>query len=398
MNYETGISMDQDHASIEGDPLDIVQAEEKRSRRKWMIGIIAFLVLGGAIIAWYVMQGSGGAVAAADKSDQATAITVISPGRATIEGEIVATGTLAARREVPVGVVGEGGRVISVAVEAGQFVRQGQLLVGIDRSVQNQQAAGQAAQIDVARSDARLAQANLDRAMKLVERGFISQADIDRLTATRDSANARVKVAQAQLSELRARNARLNVYAPTSGLVLSRNVEPGQVVSAGSPPLFTIAKGGEMELMAGLGETDLAQVSTGVAAEVTPVGSDKVFIGQVWQISPIIDAQNRQGTARISLPYAEGLRPGGFASVVIKSGTVVAPQLPESALQSDDEGSYVYIVGKDNKVERRGVELGNVTANGVTIRSGLTGAEKVVLRAGGFLNPGETVKPVMAKE
>jgi hypothetical protein len=42
MNYETGISMDQDHASIEGDPLDIVQAEEKRSRRKWMIGIIAF--------------------------------------------------------------------------------------------------------------------------------------------------------------------------------------------------------------------------------------------------------------------------------------------------------------------------------------------------------------------
>src|SRR3546814_6148132 len=96
---------------------------------------------------------------------------------------------------MPVGVVGEGGRVVSVSVEQGQWVRAGQVLASIDRSVQSQQARAQAAQVEVARADAQLAQSNLDRALQLVERGFISKADVDRLTATRDAARARVEVA-----------------------------------------------------------------------------------------------------------------------------------------------------------------------------------------------------------
>ena len=101
---------------------------------------------------------------------------------------INATGTLAARREIPVGVVGEGGAVSRVFVDAGDWVKQGQVLVSVDRSVQVQQAAALEAQIGVARADAQLAQNELDRALQLVERGFISKADVDRKTATRDSA------------------------------------------------------------------------------------------------------------------------------------------------------------------------------------------------------------------
>jgi HlyD family secretion protein len=264
-------------------------------------------------------------------------------------------------------------------------------------AVQNQQAAGAAAQIGVARADARLAQANLDRALKLVDRGFVSRADVDRLTATRDAAVARVRVAEAALRELQARNARLNIYAPTSGLILTRAVEPGQTVSAASPPLFTMARGGEMELLARLGEEDLAKISVGTPATVTPVGLDRSFSGQVWQIEPTIDQQTRQGVARIALAYAPALRPGGFASAEIKAGTVVAPMLPESAILSDDQGSYVYIVGQDDKVERRAVRTGLVTNQGITVVEGLTGSERVVLRAGGFLNPGDKVKPALEK-
>src|SRR3546814_17566395 len=97
---------------------------------------------------------------------------------------------------MPVGVAGEGGRVVTVTVEQGQWVRAGQVLASIDRSVQSQQARAQAAQVEVARADAQLAQSNLDRSLQLVERGFISKADVDRLTATRAAAPARVKVAQ----------------------------------------------------------------------------------------------------------------------------------------------------------------------------------------------------------
>src|SRR5690606_24726098 len=95
--------------------------------------------------------------------------------------------------------------------------------------------------------------------------------------------------------------------------------------------------------------------------------------------------------------YAPELRPGGFASVQIKSGTVVAPVLPESAVQSTAKGSYVYLIDANNKAVRRDVTLGDVTENGLVIASGLEGNEQVVLRAGGFLSDGETVRPIKAK-
>ena len=59
---------------------------------------------------------------------------------------------------------------------------------------------------------------------------------------------------------------------------------------------------------------------------------------------------------------------------------------------SDREGPYVLIVNAENKAERRPVTTGTVTSKGIVITDGLTGSEKVVLRAGGFLTEGETVK------
>ena len=391
MNYETRM----DVTSVpEREAFEVADDEVRARRRRRLIiaAVVAVVLL--ALAAYMLSHGSKDADFAPDDKETAPAVTVISPGRATVAGLINATGTLAARRALPVGVVGEGGRVVSVPVDAGDWVRAGQVLAVIDRTVQNQQVAGQSAQIEIAKADLELAQANLDRALKLVDRGFISAADVDRLTATRDSAKSRVDLAQAQFRELQARNARLNIVAPADGLVLERNVEPGQVVGAGSNTLFSIAKDGQMEMLARLSEDDLAKLSVGVIASVTPVGTDKTFTGQVWQVAPIINETDRQGTARIALAYAPELRPGGFASAEINSGAVVAPRLPESAILSDDKGSYVYIVDKDNKAERRAVTVGMISDEGISVASGLDGSEPIIARAGGFLTPGELVRPV----
>lgn len=393
MNYETTVSLDGKHTVI----MERTDEDDVRRRRRRNLIVAAIVIVLAAIGAWYLFSGGDSAADGGGDTVQAPAVSVIVPGRTTVNGTINATGTLAARREMPVGVVGEGGRVISVPVEAGQWVRAGQVLAVIDRSVQNQQAESAAAQIQVARADAQLAQANLDRALQLVDRGFISKADVDRLTATRDAAVARVRVAEAQYGERRARNAQLSIVAPAAGLLLERNLEPGQVVGGGSGTLFSIAKGGEMELLAELGETDLAQLSTGATALVTPVGTDKSFTCQIWQISPIIREEDRQGTARCAMAYAPELRPGGFASAEINSGAVVAPLLPESAIQNDEKGSFVYIVGADNKVVRRDVKTGIVTASGIAVVDGLSGNEKVIQRAGGFVSPGEVVRPRLVK-
>ena len=396
MNYET---------TITAEAADRVTTEFAGSRAAPGPAISRWLIVGGGglfvlllLIAGYFAIAGGQPAPADDNNSQAASVTVVTPGKSMVAGEIDAPGTLAARRPMPVGVVGEGGQVLRVTVDAGDWVKQGQVLAVIDRSVQVEQAAAQSAQIEVAKADANLARANLDRALLLVARGFVSKADVDRLTATRDAAVARVRVAEAQLRELSARNQRLNIIAPATGYVLTRAVEPGQTVGAGSQPLFTIASGGEMEMLAQVSEEQLAKLSVGTQATIVPTGSGQRFIGQVWQVSPVIDQVTRQGTVRIALPFSTELRPGGFASAKINSGSFSATVLPESAVLADAKGSFVYVVGADKKVERRAVKTGAVTPSGLAITEGLTGSERVVLRAGGFLNPGETVNPQPLKK
>lgn len=389
MNYETRFASEADLDTDDG---------ALRKRKRLIIAVAAVVALAIAVLAFKLMNGdSTGEGAAVQEASQVPLVTVVVPGSQAVDRVVNATGTLAARREMPVGVVGEGGMVLRVLVEPGDWVGAGQALAVIERSVQTQEARALAAQMDVARADARLAQAELDRAEGLVSRGFISKADIDRKTATRDAARARVSVAQAQYREALARTGRLDIRAPAAGLVLTRAVEPGQVVSSGSGVLFRLAKGGEMEMLAQVSESDLARVAPGMGADVTPVGSAQSFAGRIWQVSPVVDLQNRLGTARIALGFNRALRPGGFASARIVSGSTQSPLLPESAVQSDAKGNYVYVINGQNQVERRPIKVGQVSSEGVAIISGLSGQEKVVLSAGAFLNAGQRVRPNLQK-
>ena len=383
MNRETSI-----HSS---DTLVVV--DRSRQRRRWLIIGVAAVVLLAIGLMLMMRGGESATTETAAGSGQVPNVSVVVPGRSQVGRTVTASGPLAARRDQPVGIAGSGGRVVRVLVDAGSWVRAGQVLAIVDRSVQAQQAAQLAAQVDAARANAALSQSNYERALALKGRGFVSKAEIDSKKATRDAAYAQVRVAQAQLAATRAEIGRLNVTAPTSGLILSRSVEAGQVVGAGSPALFRLAEGGEMEMRAQLSQHDLAAVHVGMPATVTPVGSTDSVTGSVWQVPPVIDPQSRLGEVRIAVPYSPAMRPGGFAEARISSGTTTAPLLPQSAVLSDDNGNYVYIVNAKNEVERRNVQIGSVDDAGVTIAAGLSGNEAVVLSAGPFLNPGQKVKP-----
>jgi RND family efflux transporter MFP subunit len=394
MNYEAKM--------FGGDePLALPAGEEERPRRRlWLqigagVAIVAVL-----LVAWYLYSGRSAQTAQntqQQRASQLPTVTVAVPGRRAIEQQISGTGSLAAKREMPVGVAGEGGMVTRVLVEPGDWVAAGQVLAEIDRSVQAQTAQQLEAQVRVARADADLAQANLERAERLVSNGFVSKADLDQRRATRDAARARVRVAEASLAETRARNRRLDIRAPAAGLVLTRGVEPGQIVSSGSGTLFRLAMGGQMEMRAQLSEDVLHSIHPGSRATVVPVGTTRQFVGQVWQVSPIIDTQTRQGVARIALSYDPALRPGGFATATIIGGTVVAPLLPQAAVQSDTKGNFVYILNAKNEAVRVPITTGEVSDQGVAITSGLKGDERVVLTAGAFLNPGQKVIPNLQK-
>lgn len=383
MNRETSI-----HSS---DTLVVVD----RSRRRRQLVIAAGIAIAVIVLILLVVMNRSGAPKQGQNAaaGQIPTVTVVVPGRTDVGRVVTASGPLGAKRDQPVGIAGSGGRVIRVLVDAGSWVRAGQVLAVIDRSVQAEQAAQQAAQIAAARANAELAQNDYDRAIALQGRGFISKAEIDAKKAARDAAFAQVRVTQAQLAGTRAQIGQLNVVAPTAGLVLARNVELGQIVSPGSGALFRLAEGGEMEMKAQLAQQDLAFVHVGMPAQVTPVGSETSSAGIVWQVAPVIDPQSRLGEVRISIPYTPAIKPGGFAEAKITAGSTTAPLLPQSAVLSDDKGNYVYIINGKNEVERRNIQIGTVNDQGVTIASGLSGNEAVVLSAGPFLNPGQKVNP-----
>jgi RND family efflux transporter MFP subunit len=375
---------------------DTVVVDDGARRRKRIAIIGAGLVAVVAIILAMRMLGGSKQDAAGNSAagaGQLPTVSYVVPGLASVGRTVTASGPLAAKRDQPVGIAGSGGKVVRILVDAGSWVRAGQVLAVVDRSVEAQQAAQLAAQVDSARANAELAQSNYDRALALKDRGFVSKAEIESKKATRDAAYAQVRVAQAQLAATRAEIGRLNVTAPTSGLVLDRSVEHGQIVSPGSGALFRIAEGGQMEMRAQLAQQDVTLVHVGMPAQVTPVGSDHSIAGTVWQVSPIIDPQSRLGEVRISVPYDKSIRPGGYAEAKITAGSSAAPVLPQSAVLSDDKGNYVYVINGKDEIERRGITLGSVSDAGVTIAQGLGGQERVVLSAGPFLNPGQKVHP-----
>ena len=397
------INMNRETRFESSDKLVVV---DRSNRRRNIIVAAVVIALVVAAIALAMMMNRGkradapaqaAAAGAIDgKGGQIPTVSVVVPGQSAVTRTVTASGALAARRDQPVGVAGQGGRVTSVLADAGSWVRAGQVLATIDRSVQAETAAQLSAQVSAAQANAELGQSNLARAQALVGGGFVSKADLDAKRAARDAAVAQVRVAQAQLGAARAQIGQLDIRAPTAGLILSRSIEVGQIVSSGSGALFRLALGGEMVMNASLSQQDLAAIHVGMAASVTPLGLDHSLPGTVWQVAPVIDPQSRQGEVRIAIPYSTSVRPGGFAEAKIAGGSTTAPVLPQSAVLSDEKGNYVYVVNARKMVERRPIKIGEMSDAGVTVIEGLSGQEAIVLSAGPFLSPGQKINPVRA--
>src|SRR4051795_835409 len=160
---------------------DTLVVTDRSSRRRWVI-IGAVVVILALIVAVVAFGRSGSNTdsqqAAAKGAGQIPTVTVIVPGQTQVGRVVSASGPLAAKRDQPIGIAGQGGRVIRVLVDAGSWVRGGQVLAVVDRSVQAEQAAQLAAQIEAAKANAALAQSNYERAIALQGRGGGPRAGI----------------------------------------------------------------------------------------------------------------------------------------------------------------------------------------------------------------------------
>ena len=358
--------------------------------RAAIIGAVAVFV---AVLAWRLTQAL--AVKHVPNKDSIPTVSVTEVGVSTLPTTVSITGTIAARYDTPIGVDGDAGRVAAIYVEAGDHVKRGQVLARLNVSILEPQVANLEAALEQARAEAELAEAEYRRAQAVGASGALSAEETQRRKSAAVTAGAKVKVAAAQLAESQARLARASVRAPADGIILTRNVEVGQTATPGGEALFRLSENGEVELRGQVAEQDLPLLKVGQAVNVWLTGTTRVYPGHVRLLGAVIDPQTRLGMARVSLTPDPNLRPGAFARAEVTVSNADRAVLPQTAVLTDDKGSYVLIVNAQHKIERRTVRVSGMVQNGVTIAEGITGKEQVVATAGAFLQEGELVNPVL---
>lgn len=311
-----------------------------------------------------------------------------------LAGSVSADGALVPREEIAVLPEVAGYRVARVLVDEGQYVQAGQALVEIDRALiisQLDQTRAVAAQAAI---QAEQAEAQALRVKDLDGQGVLSQEQIEQRRFQARAARATANAQAAAARDVEARAKKLTVTAPVSGLVLERNVRPGDLTAQGASPWFRLASGGEIELKAELSEQDLGQIRPGQRANVT-LTNGATAEGYVRIISPQLSSQTKLGSARIHLPVRSDIRAGGYGRAQFADAAGQSLTVPETAIRYDADGASVMTVGSDNRVKRVMITTGARGGGQVSLIKGPPAGTMIVQNAAAFLLDGDMVKPVM---
>ena len=387
-------------------------------RKAWILGAVLLLVLAAAVAYLRFRSVLEGDVFEAKPARIEEIVTSVSAGTVTSRWEA----TISA--EAP-------GRVTRVAVDEGDIVRKGDLLLQMEDPELVRQIEAAAAEVrlaeelhrqaearreevrrkaasDRSRSESNLKKAREDhrRSASLFDGGFLSRAEMDRADAALanavedarlaeigelsvraadrevDSLLARVAAVRASLEGLKERMRKMRILAPSSGVVIRRSAETGETKQPGSP-LFVLADPSSPYVEAPIDESESARVRVGQEVRLYPDAYlGETFPGVVSEVKPTIEASrevSRANTIRVKvLSPPRPLRLGMSVDVEVLTGSKEkALQVPSSAVMEREGQKFVYRV-RDGKAERADVTAGISNWDRTEILSGLSAGDLVV--------------------
>lgn len=280
------------------------------------------------------------------------------------------------------------GRVLELAVDAGDRVRKDQVLVRIDPA--EAAAAVAAADAGVAHAQTALANARAEyaRARSLVERKFLSQSALDAARTQFQAAEAQLRAAQAQRAQAATVQGHATVVSPLDGVVSARHIEAGEMAQPGRN-LLTVYDPARMRAVADLAPQRLADLGTdGIRARVELGDGGRLIEAVALTVLPAADARTHTVRVRVDLPAdLDRVVPGSFARVhfyapgapdLAAAGTVV---IPVAAVLRRGELTAVYVAEGGGGFGLRQIRLGRMLAGGeaVEVLSGLKGDETLAL-------------------
>lgn len=296
------------------------------------------------------------------------------------------------------------GEVVKVHFKEGQDVLKGQLLFTIDP--RQAQAALKQAESAITRTKAQLAKArtDADRYERLVRDGIVTQDQFETYRTQADALAADVAAQEALIQNLKVQLSYCTIRSPLSGRTGNLMINAGNVVKANDTvSLVTINQITPISVTFTLPEKELPRIRPQLAAgrlmaEATPSGdAGKPESGRVTFLDNAVDTAT--GTIRLKATFANAGRrlwPGQFATVRLTLSTLAgATVVPSQAVQTGQQGQYLFVIRADNTAELRPVKTG-VTYNGSTvIEQGVRPGERVVVDGQMRLSPGA---PVVTRE
>jgi cobalt-zinc-cadmium efflux system membrane fusion protein len=292
------------------------------------------------------------------------------------------------------------GRVIEVLARPGELVETGHPLFVLDSADLGQAKSDYAKAVsDLARSERAIKLAKDLFEMKAIAEKDIREAENDhnKSLAERDRAAARLRtlgIRPDQLKDIADRadaSTTVTVRAPRSGVIVERNISPGQVVSYGQSDtpvsLFVIANLSTMWVVADVYEPDVPKVRLGQAMRVTlPCCPQDRYVGKVVHIGAAVDKDSRTVKVRAVVTNPGGVLKGEmFVRVAIDTGSWQVLTLPQSAIQRADGSTFVLLEKGKGEYERRSVKTGP-DFDGVTeVVDGVTAQDRVVSTGGVLL-------------
>jgi cobalt-zinc-cadmium efflux system membrane fusion protein len=280
------------------------------------------------------------------------------------------------------------GRVVEIHARIGDYVKKGQLLM----DVQSTDVSGAFGTYLKAVADEHLAQAQLDRAKILYDKGAIAKSQVEIAQNAEDDAKAALSASEEQLRVLGVDKnhpaATVKVYAPASGYIIAQNVTnagAAGITYAGSANAFTIADLSHVWIICDVYENNLPIVHLGQKADIRLTAyPDRVLTGVVSDIGAVLDPQIRTAKVRIQVDNPNTLmRVGMFATVTIHGKTLQThAQVPATAVLHLHDRDWVYIPAGDGKFRRVSVRGGDtLPGNMQEILSGIDVGQQVVSNA-----------------
>jgi RND family efflux transporter MFP subunit len=355
------------------------------------LGVLTALFLVGMFPRW-----RANAALTSSVRDQRPTVNVISCQRPD-DANLVLPGSTQAIQETAL-YARTNGYVSKWNVDIGAKVEAGQLLAEIETPEVDQELNQARANVVQASANADLARATLTRWQQLVSQKVVSSQEFDEKKSAADARAADLKVAQANVKRLEELQGFEKIVAPFTGIVTARNIDNGNLVSAGSSqtqPLFRLAQTDTLRIYVTVPQTQSRSIAPGQSAIVSLREiPDKSFNAKVVRTAGAIDPASRTLLTELQLPNEDGqLFPGMYAEVKFAlpedSRTLV---VPGNAIMIRSDGPKVLVVDAKQTIRARAVKLGRDLGDKVEIASGLNPAESVVANPTDALHDGTEVK------